>query len=74
VTVLGELERRGLIKRTVDPANRRRNIVSITSAGTEQLAALDLVIDEIQERVLAPLSDNERRQLTKLLRKLADAG
>jgi hypothetical protein len=31
------------------------------------------VVDEIQERVLAPLSQNERRQLTKLLRKLADA-
>jgi hypothetical protein len=34
---------------------------------------LDHVVDEIQERVLAPLSQNERRQLTKLLRKLADA-
>jgi len=34
---------------------------------------LDPVIDEIQERVLAPLSQNERTQLTKLLRKLADA-
>jgi MarR family transcriptional regulator, lower aerobic nicotinate degradation pathway regulator len=72
VTWLGELERRGLIERTVNPDNRRRNIVSITSAGSEQLRALDNVIDEIQERVLAPLSENERRQLTKLLRKLAD--
>jgi DNA-binding MarR family transcriptional regulator len=32
------------------------------------------VLDEIQERVLAPLSQDERRQLTELLRKLADAG
>jgi hypothetical protein len=28
------------------------------------------VIDGIQEQVLAPLSETERRQLTKLLRKL----
>jgi hypothetical protein len=35
--------------------------------------ALDKVIDEIQQRVLAPPSQNERRQLTKLLRKLAEA-
>jgi MarR family transcriptional regulator, lower aerobic nicotinate degradation pathway regulator len=74
VAVLGELERLGLVERTVNPNNRRRNIVSITPAGGEQLRALDHVVDEIQERVLAPLSQDERRELTKLLRKLADAG
>jgi MarR family transcriptional regulator, lower aerobic nicotinate degradation pathway regulator len=73
VSWLGELERRGLIERTVNPTNRRRNIVSITPAGRKQLRTLDQVIEQIQERVLAPLSQNERRQLTKLLRKLADA-
>jgi hypothetical protein len=66
-------ERLGLIERTVNPDNRRRNIVSITPAGSKQRRALDHVVDEIQERVLAPLSQNERRQLTRLLRKLADA-
>ena len=74
VTVLGELERLGLIERTRDPNNRRRNIVSITRAGSAQLRALDRVIDAVQERVLAPLSQNERRQLTKLLGRLVDAG
>jgi MarR family transcriptional regulator, lower aerobic nicotinate degradation pathway regulator len=74
VTVLGELERLGLIERTVDPDNRRRNIVSITRAGSEQLGVLDRVIDEVQDRLLEPLSENERRQLTKLLRRLVDAG
>jgi DNA-binding MarR family transcriptional regulator len=63
-----------LIERKVDPSHRRRNIVSITRAGSEQLRALDKVIDEVQERVLEPLSQNERRQLTKLLRKLAGGG
>ena len=74
VAVLSELERRGLVERTADPSNRRRKIVSITRTGSKQLRALDNVLDEIQERVLAPLSPNERRQLTKLLRKLGDAG
>ena len=73
VAVLGDLERLGLIERRVNPDNRRRNIVTITPAGSKQLRAFDHVVDEIQERVLAPLSQNERRQLTKLLRKLADA-
>jgi DNA-binding MarR family transcriptional regulator len=70
VGVLAELERRALIRRTVDPANRRRNIVSVTPAGRRQLAALDTVLDGVQEAVLAPLSPSERRQLDRLLRKL----
>lgn len=73
VTALGELEQHGLIERTVDPTNRRRNIVRITRTGRRQLRTLDRVIDEIQARVLAPLSQTERRQLTKLLRKLVEA-
>jgi len=73
VTALDELGRRGLVRRTVDPGNGRRNIVTITPMGREQLRSLDDMIDRVQERVLEPLSPNERRQLLKLLRKLADA-
>jgi DNA-binding MarR family transcriptional regulator len=71
---LAELERRGLVERTVNPDNRRR-ATSWRSPGRERaVAGLDRVLDEIQERVLAPLAPAERRQLTTLLRKLVDAG
>jgi DNA-binding MarR family transcriptional regulator len=70
VGVLGELEGRGMITRDVDPTNRRRNVVSITPAGRRTLTALDEVVDEVQERVLEPLSASERRTLRKLLSKL----
>jgi DNA-binding MarR family transcriptional regulator len=73
VAALGELERSGLAERTVNPGNRRRNIVSITPAGSARLRALDNLVDEVQERVLSPLSQDERRELTTLLAKLADA-
>jgi len=73
VNILAELEQRGLVKRTVDPANRRRNIVSITPAGRRQLRKLDRVIDQIQAQVLEPLSSDERQQLTALLRRLLES-
>lgn len=70
--MLSELEARGLVERTTDPNNRRRNIVAITQAGNDQLTALDDVLEQVQEQVVAPLSANERRQLMRLLRKLVD--
>jgi len=68
--VLGELEARRLVERTTDPAHRRRNIVTITSAGMQALNELDAVVGEVQETVLAPLSPAQRRQLVGLLRRL----
>jgi MarR family transcriptional regulator, lower aerobic nicotinate degradation pathway regulator len=73
VALLAELERGGLAERTVNPENRRRNIVTITRAGSRQLRRLDGLIDGIQERFLAPLTERERLQFTRLLHKLADA-
>ncbi|WP_410789651.1 MarR family winged helix-turn-helix transcriptional regulator [Kribbella sp. C-35] len=67
---LGELESRGLVDRKVNPAHRRRNIVTLTSDGERMLARLDQVIDGIQEAVLEPLTPAQRRQLVNLLSKL----
>jgi MarR family transcriptional regulator, lower aerobic nicotinate degradation pathway regulator len=67
---LGELESRGLVERSVDPAHRRRNIVTITKQGLVALAALDRVIDEIQEEFLSPLSPAQRRQFLGLMGRL----
>ena len=71
---LVELEERGLVQRSVNPADRRRNVVSITVAGTRRLEELDAVVDTIQERLLAPLSAEERRQFVTLIRRIAGDG
>lgn len=71
---LVELEERGLVERSVNPADRRRNVVSITAAGTARLEELDAVVDTIQERLLAPLSEEERRQFVTLIRRIAGDG
>jgi MarR family transcriptional regulator, lower aerobic nicotinate degradation pathway regulator len=70
VAVLGDLEQAELVQRTVDPANRRRNIVTLTRAGKRKLKTLDRVVDQAQERVMEPLTPAERERLLKLLRRL----
>ncbi|MEV1171225.1 MarR family transcriptional regulator [Nonomuraea sp. NPDC049784] len=71
--VLTELESRNLVERSVDPEHKRRNIVTITAEGVEQLVELDKVIDGIQDEFLAPLTAAQRRQFLTLVSRLVDA-
>ena len=70
---LTELESRNLVERSVDPEHKRRNIVTITAEGVEQLLELDKVIDGIQDEFLAPLTAAQRRQFITLMSRLVDA-
>jgi MarR family transcriptional regulator, lower aerobic nicotinate degradation pathway regulator len=67
---LAELESRNLIERTVDPDNKRRNIVTLTPEGVEQLRDLDAVVDAIQDELFAPLTATQRRQFIQLMSRL----
>lgn len=71
--LLGQLEERGLIARSADPDDQRRNIVSISRTGTQRLGLLDDIVTQVQEQLLAPLSPTEQRQFFKLMGRLADA-
>jgi DNA-binding MarR family transcriptional regulator len=68
--IVSELESNGLIARIRDPADRRRNVVTITSAGKSMLKRLDALIDRAQRELMAPLSASERRELIRLLERL----
>src|SRR5580658_5440394 len=68
---LVELEARGLVRRAVNQEDRRRNVVTITDEGIRHLELLDGVVDEIQERLLAPLSEEEQQQFITLMRRIA---
>jgi DNA-binding MarR family transcriptional regulator len=70
---LAELEARHLVERRADPENRRRNIVTITADGISELAALDSVVGKVQDDLLAPLTQAQRRQFIELLTRLVEA-
>jgi DNA-binding MarR family transcriptional regulator len=72
VGALNELESAGFVERSPDPADRRRNVVAVTASGRERGAELEARAAAIQEQLLAPLSADEREQLTGLLRRLLE--
>ena len=70
VAAINELAGRGFVERTPDPADRRRNLVTLTEAGTRQLHTMDRALDSVQESLLEPLSTDDRQTLTRLLSQL----
>ena len=70
VATLNDLVSGGLARREPDPADGRRNIVTITKRGASALERLDAVLDDVQDVVLAPLTLNERKTFVRLLAKL----
>lgn len=65
------LSERDLVRRRPDPADGRRNIVSLTDSGRQLLPRLDRVLDAVQQELVAPLSAEETEVLLGLLARLA---
>lgn len=72
VALLNDLEEDGLISRSPDERDRRRNAVRITAAGRRRLRELDDAVDQAQGALLEPLSPGERQQLTDFLHRLLE--
>ncbi|MEV8405656.1 MarR family transcriptional regulator [Streptomyces niveus] len=72
VGALNELADRELIERAPDPADRRRNVISLTGEGERQLRRLEKPLAEAQDELLAPLSPEERRRFTDYLSRVLD--
>lgn len=70
--IVDDLEKRGLVEREVNPADRRSKLVRITSAGR----AVARKADEIQSAPpasLSSLSDEELATLDQILRRLVES-
>jgi len=70
-SVLDQLMHVGLIERRVDPSDRRRRQVALTSAGRRRLRVLAPHVLALEARVLeTTFTESERAVLTELVRRL----
>lgn len=68
--VTDRLIQRGFVEATVDPEDGRRRVLALTPAGLDVVARAIPAALEITAQTLEPLSDEEREQFVKLLKKL----
>ena len=71
VALLDGLEAKGLVAREADPADRRRNVVAVTTAGRRMVEKATRASDQAERRLLAALDESERTQLRSLLARIA---
>jgi DNA-binding MarR family transcriptional regulator len=67
---LDRLESAGLVRRLPDPEDRRGVLVELTAEGRSLIDRVLTAHVRNEERILESLTDADRRQLTRLLRKL----
>ena len=72
-TIKGVVDRlglRGFVTTCSDPNDRRRRAVSLTDKGARIIKAAIRVASDISNKTLRPLTAEEQRMLTRLLRKI----
>ncbi|MFI0815329.1 MarR family winged helix-turn-helix transcriptional regulator [Streptomyces sp. NPDC021098] len=72
VGIVGDLEREGLVSRSPDPRDRRKNAIAISEEGERRLVRTRQLGDEANDELTAGLSAAEREQLMALLRRVAE--
>ena len=70
---LDRLEAKGMIVRVPNPADRRGSLVRLTELGREVIDASMALHAEVEQMLVAPLDDDDKADLTRLLRKLLTA-
>ncbi len=71
--LIQRMERAGLIARSKDHGDRRRNVLALTPSGHDELVTLRPLVDRLQDELTAALSTAETAELRRLLGRLIDA-
>lgn len=74
VVILNDLQAAGLVVRAPDPADRRKNAVSLTADGARRLEECSKAGERANDELLAPLSAAERDQFLDMLRRVSGVG
>jgi DNA-binding MarR family transcriptional regulator len=67
VVFVDHLEGLGLVERRRNPENRRAYKLTLTAAGRKTILEAETLVEGVEETLLAPLDDAQRRQLHGLL-------
>lgn len=70
--VLDRLEARGWVTRSLSPHDRRVRLLNLTGEGQAQLSDAMPRMLKAQERILEPLTGEERQQFLGLMRRVVD--
>lgn len=71
VSLIDDLEREGLVQRSPDPADRRRNVVAPTIKGRKTVRKGAVLAAQAEEAFLSPLSEQDAATTRRVLRLLA---
>jgi DNA-binding MarR family transcriptional regulator len=69
-SVVGRIEAKGWVTRKADPDDKRRKLLWVTPEGQAMAVAMKRAVAKAQLRIVAPLTETERVQLSALLGKL----
>ena len=70
VRLLDTLVDKGLIQRTEDRSDRRKNLISLTQEGQTTVDKLRKIMDPLQHQLLSDFSDNDITAIGKFIRTL----
>lgn len=73
VKIIDKLENAKLVKRDVDPADRRSKLVSLTSKGAQMLEKIKVMREEIETEVFKQFSNEDEAQLRRLVPQFLEA-
>ena len=72
VTLMDELDQRGLTERRKNADDRRSHALHLTTKGQRMLQTVGEIAREHQRMLIKSLSDEEQKHLTELLQRIAD--
>ncbi|MER7046879.1 MarR family winged helix-turn-helix transcriptional regulator [Streptomyces jumonjinensis] len=72
--VVNRLVDRGHVTRGKDPADRRRNLLSLSESGHRMYAEVSAAAAAMTDRLVATLPEHDRGELVRILRNLVESG